>query len=156
VANSNAEVKMVELNELVLKNTESLKIFEDFLSSCSEAELSTSMAAGWTVSAVLCHLAFWDQRALTLLNKWEKDGIEYSSIDTDVVNEVTCLLCKAIPPGTAVELFLHTAEEINEQISKFNPEWILEVEEKGQNVHLNRANHRMVHLREIKAILEKE
>jgi hypothetical protein len=155
VANSNDEAKMVELNELVLRNTESLKIFEDFLSSCSEAELSTTMAADWTVSAVLCHLVFWDQRALTILDIWENDGIEYSSIDTDVVNEVTRPMCKAIMPETAVDLFLRTAKEINIRISNQDSKWIVEAEEKGKNVHFNRANHRMVHLEEIKAVLRK-
>jgi hypothetical protein len=145
--------KMAEIYELNLKNKESLQLYKDFLSTCSDADLSTAMAAGWTVSAVLAHLAFWDQRALTLLDNWEKDGVDYSSIDTEVINEVTRFLCLAIPPRSAVDVFLITAETINNRISKLEPGWISEIEEKGKNVHLNRAKHRLIHLEEIKIVL---
>ncbi|HEX7557206.1 MAG TPA: maleylpyruvate isomerase N-terminal domain-containing protein, partial [Leptolinea sp.] len=141
---------MIDSNEINLLNRESLQLYKDFLSKCSDVELSTPMPAGWTVSAVLGHLVFWDQRGLTLLEKWEKDGIDYSAIDTDVVNEVTRFLCLAIPPRAAVDLFFTTAERINNRIAKLDAESITEIEEKGKNVHLNRAKHRMIHLEEIK------
>jgi len=33
----------------------------------SDADLARPMPAGWTVAAILAHLAFWDQRILVLL-----------------------------------------------------------------------------------------
>jgi hypothetical protein len=41
----------------------------------SDRELSRPLEAGWTIAAVLAHLAFWDQRILTLIERWEKDGL---------------------------------------------------------------------------------
>ena len=39
----------------------------------TDAELARPLDAGWTVAAVLAHVAFWDQRALTLIERWERD-----------------------------------------------------------------------------------
>jgi hypothetical protein len=146
---------MLDFDMTITKNKESLQMYKDFLTNCTDADLSTPMSAGWTVSAVLCHLIFWDQRALTLLEKWEKEGIDYSSIDTDVVNEVTRFLCLAVPPRAAVNLFLRTAETLDAKISGLDPAWLSEIEEKGKNVHLYRAKHREMHMEDIKAILGK-
>src|SRR2546428_9861572 len=40
----------------------------------SDAELGRSLSAGWTIASVLGHLAFWDQRLLVLLERWEREG----------------------------------------------------------------------------------
>ena len=37
----------------------------------SDKELSRPMPGGWTVSAVLAHIAFWDARAIYFLDKWD-------------------------------------------------------------------------------------
>lgn len=149
------EVKMLDFDITIAKNKESLQMYRDFLATCTDADLSTPMPAGWTVSAVLCHLAFWDQRALTLLEKWEKGGIDFSSIDTDVVNEVTRSLCLAVSPRAAVDLFLRTAETLDAKIAALDPAWLPEIEEKGKNVHIYRAKHREMHMEDIRAILGK-
>jgi len=146
---------MIQLDEIRSQNTESLNTFKSFLSTLSESDLAKPMPAGWTVSAVLCHLAFWDKRALTLLEKWQKAGIEFSAMDTDIVNEVTRSLCLSIPSQIAVDLFIQTGQAIDDLIGRLDPAWITEVLERGKNVHLNRAEHRLVHLEEIKAVLGK-
>ncbi len=141
---------MADFESIVKSNAESLAEMRDFLSTLTEAELSTPMPAGWTVSAVLCHLMFWDQRALTLLEKWDKEPIVYSTIDTDVVNEVTRFLCLAVPAEKAVELFLQTAETLDTRISRLESDRIKEIEEQGKNVRLLRADHRAMHLADIR------
>jgi hypothetical protein len=146
---------MLDFDMTITKNKESLQMYKDFLANCTDVDLSTPMPAGWTVSAVLCHLAFWDQRALTLLEKWEKEGVDYSSIDTDLVNEVTRFLCLAVPPRAAVDLFLRTAETLDAKIAGLDRNWFPEIEEKGKNVHLHRAKHREMHMEDIKALLGK-
>jgi hypothetical protein len=144
---------MTDIKTIVELNSASLKNLSEFLSTCTDADLSTPMPAGWTVSAVLCHLTFWDQRALTLLDKWDKDGIEFSTIDTDVVNEVTRYLCLAVPPQQAGDLFLRTAETLDNRISRLGSSQIKDIEEKGKNVRLLRADHRGMHLADIKKAL---
>lgn len=144
---------MADLESIVKKNTESLAEMRKFLSTLTDADLSTHMPAGWTVSAVLCHLMFWDQRALTLLEKWDKEAIAYSAIDTDVINEVTRNLFLAVPQRAAVDLFLRTAEILDDRISRLEPDRIKEIMELGKNVHLLRADHREIHLADIKKAL---
>lgn len=142
------------MKNLIIKNIESIMMYKELLSTLSDEALLTPMPAGWTVSAVLVHLAFWDLRALNLLRKWRNEGIYFSPMDIDVINEVTRLICLAVQPRAAVELFLRTAESINEFISDLDEGWMKKVEEEGKNVHLDRAAHRLIHLAEIKVALE--
>lgn len=122
-------------------------------SELTESQLLHPMPAGWTVAAVLAHLAFWDQRGLVLLEKWAKEGIGPSPIDTDVVNEVTRILCLAIPPRVAVQLTIDCAAKIDAAIERLPPQFAAEVMEKGKTVRLNRADHRRTHLGEIEKVL---
>jgi hypothetical protein len=115
----------------------------------TDAQLSHPMPAGWTVAAVLAHLAFWDQRALILLRQWKARGVEPSPIDTHVINEVTRVLFLAIPPRTAAELALTCAEAIDREIASLDPVLLAEVETRGTTVLLDRAHHRRVHIAEI-------
>lgn len=119
----------------------------------TEDELIHPLEAGWTVSGVLAHLAFWDQRALTLLNQWEKDGIGPSPIDTDVVNEAKRPLCNAISPRAAVQLAIDCATAIDVKIAQLDPAMLSNVETNGQTVRLDRASHRRMHLEQIEQAL---
>ncbi len=144
---------MADFESTVKQNAESLAEIRKFLSTLTDADLSTPMPAGWTVSAVICHLVFWDQRALTLLEKWDKEAIAYSAIDTDVINEVTRYFFLNVPQRAAVDLFLRTAEILDDRISRLEPARIKEIEDMGKNVHLLRADHREMHLADIKMAL---
>src|SRR5512137_748803 len=119
----------------------------------TDDELARPLEAGWTVSAVLVHLAFWDQRALVLLDKWGKEGIGPSPVDTDVVNEVTRPLCLAIPPRAAAELAVACAQQLDQAIERLSPEMAADVQSQGATVRLNRAHHRRDHLGQIEQAL---
>jgi hypothetical protein len=117
-------------------------------------ELNHPLEAGWTIAGVLAHLAFWDQRALVLLKKWQQEGIGPSAIDVDVVNEATRLLCIALPLRVAAQLAISTAEAIDRAIEQLDPAMIAEIETNGQTVRLNRADHRQEHLTQIEQALK--
>ena len=119
----------------------------------TDEELARPLDAGWTVSAVLAHLAFWDHRALVLVKKWEKEGIGSSPIDTDIVNEATRLFCLAIPPRTAAELAISCAQNIDQALERISPAMAADIERIGKTVHLNRADHRRDHLGQIERAL---
>jgi hypothetical protein len=120
----------------------------------TDEQLSRPLEAGWTVSGILAHLAFWDQRALTLLEKWAQDGIGPSPIDTDVVNEATRVLCVVIPPRAAAQMAIACASAIDRAIEQLDPTTLKKVETDGQTVHLNRAEHRRLHLGQIEQALD--
>lgn len=120
----------------------------------SDEDLCLPLEAGWTVSAILAHLAFWDQRAITLIGKWKKEGVGTSPIDTDVVNEATRTLCLAIPPRMAAELAMALTDDVDKVIAELTPELVEAIQTKGTTVKLKRADHRRNHLREIEELLQ--
>ena len=70
----------------------------------TDAELSLPMESGWSIAVALAHLAYWDQRSLMLMRKWQREGVELSPIDIDVTNDSLLPLLLAIPPRTAAQL----------------------------------------------------
>jgi hypothetical protein len=123
-------------------------------SRLTDEQLGHALAAGWTVSAVLAHLAFWDQRALVLLNKWQTEGVGPSPIDTDIVNEVVRVHCLAIAPRTAAQLAISCAAAIDRRIQELDPDFAATVQRDGKTVRLNRADHRREHLHQIEQALQ--
>ena len=135
------------------ENAAAREQLKSFLAGLTEIDLVHPMPAGWTVAAVLGHLAFWDQRALTLIEKWQKEGIGPSPIDTDVVNEATRPLCLAILPRAAVETALTAAAAVDAAIAALSPEMIADIETNGKTVLLNHGKHRHTHINEISQAL---
>ena len=137
----------------ISENTAEREHLSSLANRLTDEELARPLDAGWTVSAVLAHLAFWDHRALVLIKKWEKEGIGPSPMDTDIVNEATRLLCLAIPPRTAAELAISCAQNIDRPLNESPPQWPADIERIGKTVHLNRADHRRDHLGQIEKAL---
>ena len=50
----------------VAENDRERRRLEALVGKLDDAALSRAMPAGWTVAAVLAHLAFWDQRIVLL------------------------------------------------------------------------------------------
>jgi hypothetical protein len=145
---------MDTLDEIIKDNAKENAHLREFVKRLSDTDLRLPMEAGWTVSAVLAHLAFWDQRAITLIGKWQKEGAGASPIDTDVVNESTRILCLAIEPRKAAELAIKLADEIDQVIAGLTPEMVAAIQTKGTSVNLRRANHRWTHMGEIEKALK--
>jgi hypothetical protein len=134
-------------------NTNSREDLGTLVRHLTEEDLARPLEAGWTVAAVLAHLAFWDARALTLIRKWKVEGIGPSPIDVDAVNEAARCLCLAIPPAAAAELVFEQAREIDAEIEGLEGSFLAEMADRGQTVRLDRAAHRQDHLRQIEAAL---
>src|SRR6266853_1622147 len=102
----------------------------------SDGDLARPLDAGWTVGAVLAHLAFWDERILVLIERWEKEGLRstprsFDEKDVDWINDSTKALCLALPPREAARLAVAAA---------------------GNPISLVRAEHRREHLDEIERV----
>ena len=119
----------------------------------TDEQLRHELEAGWTVAAVFAHLAFWDQRALVLLNKWKEDGVGPSPIDTDIVNEAMRVHCLAIAPRAAARLAVSCAVAIDRHVEQLDPAFVAVVLRDGKTVRLNRADHRRDHLSQIERAL---
>jgi hypothetical protein len=128
---------------------------ETLLQSWTDDELCMALNAGWTVSAVLAHLAFWDIRAMKLIGLWKQKGVAYSAIDTDIINEVTREIFLALPARPNALFAVAKAREVDKMISELDPVRVEQIRQVGQNVRLERYPHRRTHLDEIEQAIAK-
>ena len=142
------------IEEMIDDNATEYAHLRELVERLTDDDLGIPLEAGWTVSAVLAHLAFWDQRAITLIGKWKKDGVGPSPIDTDIVNEATRRLCLAIQPRKAADLAVALAGEVDKTIADLTPDMVEAIQTKGSTVKLRRADHRRTHIGEIEKALE--
>lgn len=122
----------------------------------SDPELSQPMPGGWTVSAVLAHVAFWDARAVYFLDKWGPSGepTTYEPEDTDAVNDSAKPLCLALPPRIAAQLALRVAEEADGKVKTLSDAMLAKIRAKGNPpFNFSRAIHRKEHLDEIEHLV---
>jgi hypothetical protein len=122
----------------------------------SDGELGRPLDAGWTVGAVLAHLAFWDQRALILLEQLEKEGPRailrsFDGKDVHWINDSAKALCLALPPRAAARLAVDVAEAVDRRVAALSDELATANTKAGSPINLLRAEHRREHLDEIEA-----
>ena len=134
-------------------NKDSLDRLRRFAAAVTHDQLRREGGAGWTVAALLLHVAFWDRRASLLLARWTKSGVEDSPIDSDIVNDSVKDILLAVPPEAAPRLALAAAEEVDRAIAGLAPSILSEIEGRDVHVRLDRAHHRNMHLDEIEKAL---
>ena len=82
--------------KFISDNNKSRYRLRSLVERLSDQDFAKATAAGWTVSSLLAHLAFWDQRAVILLRVWKEAGVSPSPVDINVVNDAAKVLCLAI------------------------------------------------------------
>jgi hypothetical protein len=110
----------------------------------SDDELRTPMNDGWTVAAVLAHIAFWDRRVSRLLDRWVRDGVSPSPYDADAVNDAMKPAWLLIPPADARAEFVAAAKEADDYVATIDAEFLERINA-AQSVAVNRARHRDTH-----------
>ena len=141
------------------QNAESRQRLETLVHGLSEASLALSTDYGWTVAALLGHLAFWDHRVSMILRRWQTEGLDASPIDSGVVNDALRVICHSLEPRTAVELALAAAEKVDEELEALSADLVRQLEAhaeaSGTQFRMNRSLHRNGHLDDIEALLNK-
>lgn len=140
----------------VQENDASRHRLETLVRSLTEVELSRSTASGWTVAALLAHLAYWDQRILVLLKRWKEHGVDLSPVDADAVNDAIKPLCLALDPQAAVELCLSSAQAVDAELEAISAALVDEIQASPNHFRFNRALHRIDHLDEIERLLQEK
>ena len=129
---------MIDKQLFVEENTRERERLRALVNRMTDKYLERRIDGDWTVAALLAHLAFWDYRALVLLNRWNRVGIGPSLIDVDGVNDAALPLCLAIPPRVAANLALAAAEAIDHALECATPEMIAQIEALGGKFRLRR------------------
>ena len=124
----------------------------------TDQELGRPMSAGWTIAGVLGHLAFWDQRVLVLLERWERAGpsavppvLDHAAVDW--INDAAKPLPLALLPRRAADLAVSIAEAVDRKVKALPDEFVVRNVAAGTPVNLLRAEHRREHLDEIERAL---
>jgi hypothetical protein len=130
-------------------NKDSLDRLQRFAAAVTHDQLRQQVVAGWTVAALLLHIAFWDRRASLLLARWTESGVEDSPIDSDIVNDSLKDMLLAVPPKAAPHLALAAAEEVDRAIAGLPASILSDIEGRDVHIRLDRAHHRNMHLDEI-------
>jgi len=109
------------------QNRASTERIHKLASKLSDKHLQHPVGEHSTVAIALAHLAFWDQRALLILEKTEREG-KLSSFELDLItNDASLPFWAAIPPRAAVRLAFETAEKVNRRLEEFPPKLLEEI-----------------------------
>lgn len=135
------------------ENNSSRHYLTELARGLSDEQLRRMNKDGWTIAALLAHLACWDQRHLHLLRRWRESGVDESPVDSTAINESIKPLCMALEPRVAVELCLASAAAIDAELETIAPELMAAIEASPNHYRFNRSLHRNGHLNEIENLL---
>jgi uncharacterized damage-inducible protein DinB len=139
----------------VAENAAELRRLRTLVERLSDAELARPTPGGWTVASSLAHVAFWDQRILFWLDRWQREETprRLDEADVDWINDAGKPLCLALPPRVAARLTVEIAEEVDRRLAALGDERVVANRAAGEPLFLARAHHRKTHLDEIERVL---
>lgn len=139
----------------VAENAAELRRLRILIERLSDADLARPTSAGWTVASALAHVAFWDQRILFWLDRWEhgEPPRRLDEADVDWINDAGKPLCLALPPRVAARLTVEITEQVDRRLAALPDERIAANHAAGEPLLFVRAHHRKTHLDEIEQVL---
>jgi hypothetical protein len=114
--------------------------------SLTPEEMRKRLPNGWTVSAALAHLAFWDRHRIILMRKWAAGQEATGAYDGNVFNDAAAPMWELIPPERAAEFAVKTAEEVDALLLELSDEVVQSALARPDAPNLNRGIHREGHL----------
>jgi len=141
----------------VAENEAELTRLRTLVDTLSDQELAAPMEAGWTVAAVLGHLAFWDYRIVTLVDRWGPDGKgtppDAPGSDhqeaVDWINDSGKPIILALSPRVAAQVAVDAASEADRRVADLSDDLLATNERTGNFINPLRADHRREHLDDI-------
>jgi mycothiol maleylpyruvate isomerase-like protein len=141
----------------VVENEAQLTRLRSLVDGLSDRELAEPMEAGWTVAGVLAHMAFWDNRIVTLVDRWGPDGQgpppdgpgSYVEEAVDWINDATKPLILALPPRVAASVTVDAAVAADTRVAELSDDLLAANERTGSYINVLRAEHRREHLDQI-------
>jgi uncharacterized damage-inducible protein DinB len=134
------------------ENEASRRELQALTASLSDDDLARDLGNGWTVSAVFCHIAFWDRVILHRIRQWQRTGFEPVRVPpsaVDSINQAAREISRAVPGNEASLMALESAEAVDAELDRLGGELIDQIGAGGFERVLNRSLHRREHLRRI-------
>ena len=134
-------------------NLDSRLRLQELCARLTDDQLARKTADGWTVSATLAHLAFWD---LITLERWKllATKLEPVSLIWDLVNDAGAPGWHAIPGRDAVRLALEAAAAIDKHIAELPADLADSARSIVSERMYERFHHRNEHIVAIAAAIE--
>ena len=138
-------------------NRQSLERLRALVERASDEDLARQMDDGWTVASVMGHMAFWDLRIVTALQRWGPDGSgpfpTYYDDAVDWINDAAKPIISALEPRAAARVAVEAAETADGAVANMSDELLAKNAETGLYINPDRADHRGEHLDEIEKLL---
>ncbi|MBF6613747.1 MAG: maleylpyruvate isomerase N-terminal domain-containing protein [Chloroflexi bacterium] len=130
------------------------------VASLSDEQLARDVRDdGWTVAAMLAHLAFWDRMRFACWELWEQGDTNRhfsTDVEQDMINSAGFAQWLALPPREAARQAVEAAEAVDRKIASL-PADRLDAYMKGGGKHehrmVDRSIHRKAHIDEIAGAL---
>jgi hypothetical protein len=136
----------------VARNAASRGRLETVASGLREGDFTRDVGGGWTVAALLAHLAFWDRFVIERLTRWEGSGFEAAVFDADVINDAALPGWRAIPGPAARQEVLAAAVQCDERVERVGDELAAAIIGAGRQRMLDRSLHREEHIARIERV----
>ena len=139
----------------VAENDRERRRLEALVGKLDDPALSRAMPAGWTVAAVLAHLAFWDQRIVLLAGQLGRGASvpPAEAGDVDWINDAAKPTQLALAPRRAATLAVEAARAADQAVATLSDDLLAKNAAAGSPINLLRAEHRREHLDEIEHVL---
>lgn len=127
------------------------------LDRLTAADLERSLEDGWQVATALAHLAFWDRRAMLILERWQRGQPPPLDLpewyDSDILNEAILPLWQALPPSEAARLARQSAAAVDQGVERTGESLAAAVMARDEAWLLQRYHHRREHIDQIEGML---
>lgn len=146
----------MSMRNFMEENQASREELAELIGRLDERSFKCAVGRGWTVSTLLCHLAFWDQRVLFLLREWQRSGLDVcrlNSLAVHSINEAAKAISQAVPGPVAARLALDSAAAVDSQLAQISEALAGQIASAGFERFLNRSLHRREHLQKIEEAL---
>ena len=147
---------MDEERPYIAENARELDRMRRIVEDSDDETLRFPVNEYWTVAGVLGHIAFWDARMLSLMDKMDRGepfaGSDTEAEDVDWINDASRELIHAVPVRQLAEVSLRIAGETDERV-KTLPLDRLAPADPNSPLYAVRAEHRGEHLDEVEAAL---
>jgi hypothetical protein len=108
---------------------------------------------GWTVSAILAHLAFWDRRGAIILKAWDDGHLprrpDDGFYDSHVLNDANLPDWLVVPGPDAARLALAAATAVDQVVAALKPGTVDAIAAMDELWRVRRHNHRMDHVDQV-------
>jgi hypothetical protein len=138
----------------IARTTLSRERLESLIGRLRDDDYRRDAGAGWSISALLAHLAFWDRLTLERLGRWEREGFTATPVDADPINDAAKPGWLTIPAEAAAVEVVAAARLTDERMARVSDDLVSAIVSAGRLRAIDRSVHRTEHLDQIERALK--